>query len=122
MRKLLALAWSLLLISSASANAQTGKEHAAIDKENPATAAVFWTPVTVQVKGPVQLFRGSDGGFNLAYDVLITNLNKHPVHFDRFDVVDETGRTISTLDFGGESKDVHVAGHANSNSLQATQS
>lgn len=65
---------------------------------NPAQSAVNWTPVLVRASTAPQLFRGSDGKYNLVYELVLTNISKNPANLTEVSFLNaETGVPFKTL-------------------------
>jgi hypothetical protein len=64
---------------------------------NPACAPVPWTPVIMFTTYAPSLFRGSDGRYNLVYDLLLANYNSHPTKLVKFEVLDDKGTVLKSL-------------------------
>lgn len=79
---------ALLAVSSSWALAS--KEPLEINlKTNPATAAVNWTSVLMAPNGLPRAFRGSDGKYNLVYEMQLTNFNVTAATIKSFAVLDQ---------------------------------
>ena len=74
MRLISTVAIALALLASLQVKAETGTptSHAPAELK-----PVPWTPILVQPSDAPRAVRGSDGMYNLVYDVLLTNYNRH---------------------------------------------
>lgn len=73
----------------------------AIDETNDpelAKTKVEWTPILMRNSVVPQLVQGSDGRFNLVYEILLTNTNKYPAELTDLAIFDaETGKELQRV-------------------------
>jgi hypothetical protein len=63
-----------------------------------AKTKVEWTPMVLRPTVSPQVVQGSDGKYNLVYEVVLTNTNKHPAELTEIVVLDaENGKEIQRV-------------------------
>ncbi len=80
-----------------SKSEETSSGAPAEQKAAAAEAPAHWTPVLMEPSVAPQLFAGSDGKYNLVYEVVLTNYDRHPVTVAEFAVVGDDGKPIKSL-------------------------
>jgi len=83
------IATGLVLASTtancSAANAAQQPEHKAPGET---IGPVNWTPVLLHPDRTTQIFQGSDGKFNVAYEVVLTNYSHSPTEIKKIEIVD----------------------------------
>jgi len=78
-----------LLVAASSASALASIEPAdTTSKANPATAPANWTSILMKPNGHPRAFRGSDGKWNLVYEMQLSNFNVTDATIKSFAVMD----------------------------------
>lgn len=78
----------------ADTKGKTASTTPATQTVNPSTAVCDWTPVMVQPVSNPRLFKGSDGKYNLVYEVLLINYNSKESKILSMDIIDSKGELV----------------------------